>query len=63
MPNVDYSGLAASYDVEAARAAFPHKTLSVTPAGEGHTVLSLGIPSDNAAKDLDHFISSILEGS
>lgn len=63
MPNVDYSALAASYDVEAARAAFPIKTLSVTPAGEGHKVLSFGIPSYNAAKDMDHCISSILEGS
>ena len=49
MPNVDHSALAASYDVEAARAAFPIKTLSVTPAGEGHKVLSFGIPSYNAA--------------
>ena len=63
MPNVDYSALAASYDVEAARAAFPIKTLSVTPAGEGRKVLSFGIPSYNAAKDMDHCISSILEGS
>ena len=63
MPNTEQNCVATAYDIEAARVAFPIRTISVTPAGEGHKVLSFGIPSYNAAKDMDHCITSILEGS
>ena len=61
MPNANMS--ANVRDLERERAEFPVETLSVTPAGESHKVLSFGIPSYNAAKDMDHCISSIFEGS
>ena len=50
-------------DVEAERAAFPVRTLSVTPAGRAHKVVTFGIPSYNAEADMDRCIASILEGS
>ena len=51
------------YDVERERAEFPIETRSVTPAGDGHKVVTFGIPSYNAAKDIDRCVTSILEGS
>ena len=54
---------AGARDLEAERANFPVKTLSVTPAGTAHKVVTFGIPSYNAEADLDHCVASILEGS
>lgn len=50
-------------DIERERAEFPVETLSVTPAGESRKIVTFGIPSYNAAKDMDHCITSILDGS
>ena len=57
------AGAPEARDLDRERAEFPVTTRSVTPAGTAHKVVTFGIPSYNAEADLDHCVSSILEGS
>ncbi len=45
MPNFEQTSPAAAYDIEAARAAFPIKTISVTPAGRAIRSSPLAFPA------------------